>query len=132
MKCSLLSIAGQIHSTIHSRLEFIEPDQVDEQKNERLANGNEIRMGIELDKFKKPVAYHVLSYHPGDYDYSRPTGKSTKHIRIPADRKLYTCMTQTELVKLEEILGFLLLLASIKQLGALREAAIVNATNWCV
>ncbi len=106
-------------------LEFIEPDQVDEQKNERLANGNEVRMGIELNKFKKPVAYHVLSYHPGDYDYTT-SGKSPKHIRIPADRMihLYDPMRAGQ-TRGEPWISPAL--ASIKQLGALREAAIVNA-----
>ena len=47
-------------------LEFLEPDQIDEKKNERLDGGREIRMGVELDKFKTPVAYHVLTSHPGD------------------------------------------------------------------
>lgn len=48
----------------------VEADQIDEQKNERLKNGNEIRMGIELDSFKRPTAYWVKPRHPGDYDFS--------------------------------------------------------------
>ena len=40
-------------------IEFIEADQIDEKKNEKLADGNEIRMGIELDKFRRPIAYHI-------------------------------------------------------------------------
>ena len=106
-------------------IEFIEPDQVDEQKNERLANGNEVRMGIELDKFKKPVAYHVLSYHPGDYDYST-TGKSTKHIRIPAEKVIHL-YDPNRAGQTRGDPWISPALASIKQLGALREAAIVNA-----
>lgn len=106
-------------------LEFIEPDQVDEQKNERLANGNEIRMGVELNKFKKPVAYHVLSYHPGDYDYTT-AGKASKHIRIPAERVIHLYdPNRAGQTRGEPWISPAL--ASIKQLGALREAAIVNA-----
>lgn len=106
-------------------IEFIEPDQVDAQKNERLTNGNEIRMGIELNQFKKPVAYHVLSYHPGDYDYTT-TGKSTKHIRIPAERVIHLYdPNRAGQTRGEPWISPAL--ASIKQLGALREAAIVNA-----
>ena len=106
-------------------LEFIEPDQVDEQKNERLTNGNEIRMGVELDKFKKPVAYHVLSYHPGDYDYTT-TGKSAKHIRITADRVIHLFKaSRAGQTRGEPWLSSSI--SALKQLGALREAAIVNA-----
>ena len=106
-------------------IEFIEPDQVDEQKNERLANGNEIRMGVELDKFKKPVAYHILSYHPGDYDYTT-TGRSTKHTRMPADRVIHIFKTnRAGQTRGEPWLASSM--SALKQLGALREAAIVNA-----
>jgi len=106
-------------------LEFLEPDQIDEQKNERLANGNEVRMGVELNKFRKPVAYHVLTYHPGDYDYTT-TGKSPKHVRIPAERMIHLYdpnragQTRGEPWMTPAI-------SAMKQLGALREAAVVNA-----
>lgn len=106
-------------------LEFIEPDQVDEQKNERLSNGNEIRMGIELDRFKKPVAYHVLTYHPGDYDYTTAS-KPTKHIRIPAEKMCHLFMP----LRAGQTRGepwMSPVMSGLKQLGALREAAVVNA-----
>ena len=34
-------------------------------------NGNEVRMGIELDKWHRPVAYYFLPRHPGDYTFSK-------------------------------------------------------------
>lgn len=106
-------------------LEFLEPDQIDEQKNERLSNGNEIRMGVELDKFRKPVAYHVLTYHPGDYDYT-VTGKSPKHIRIPAERMIHLYdPNRAGQTRGEPWMASAL--PALKQLGALREAAIINA-----
>ena len=48
----------------------IEADLIDEQKNERLKDGREIRMGIELDEYKRPIAYWVKKKHPGDYDFA--------------------------------------------------------------
>lgn len=106
-------------------LEFIEPDQVDEEKSERLPGGNEIRMGVELDKFRRPVAYHVLTGHPGDYDFTTQT-RSPKHIRVPADRMIHIFRP----LRAGQTRGepwMAPALASIKQLGALREAAIINA-----
>jgi len=47
-------------------LQLIEADHIDENLNETLANGNKIRMGIEFDSWNRPVAYHVLTRHPGD------------------------------------------------------------------
>ena len=106
-------------------LQIIEADMVDEQKNERLDNGNEIRMGVEVDSYKKPVAYHMLTYHPGDWDYSTQI-KSPKHIRVDADRvvhiykKLRPGQSRGEPWMTPAI-------SAIKQLGAFTEAAIVAA-----
>lgn len=106
-------------------LEFIEPDQVDEEKSERLPNGNQIRMGVELDQFRRPIAYHLLSYHPGDYDFTSQT-RSPKHVRVPADRMIHIYrplragQTRGEPWTAAAI-------ASLKQLSGFREASIVAA-----
>jgi lambda family phage portal protein len=52
-------------------IEFIEPDQLDEEKNEILANGKMVRMGVELNDYRKPLAYYMLTVHPGDLEYTR-------------------------------------------------------------
>lgn len=50
------------------RLELIEFDQLDKMVDGILENGNLARRGIELDQnTAKPVAYHFLKSHPGDY-----------------------------------------------------------------
>ena len=106
-------------------LEFIEADQVDEQKSERLSNGNEIRMGVELDRFRRPVAYHLLTYHPGDYDFTSRT-TSAKHIRIPADRMIHI-FEQRRAGQTRGEPWAAAAIASIKQLDGFREASIVAA-----
>jgi lambda family phage portal protein len=40
-------------------LQLIEPDVLDHRYCETLANGNEVVCGVEVDKFGKPVAYHL-------------------------------------------------------------------------
>jgi lambda family phage portal protein len=48
-------------------LQFYEVDHLDESLNvSRLPNGNQIRMGVEIDRWFRPVAYHLLTDHPGD------------------------------------------------------------------
>jgi lambda family phage portal protein len=106
-------------------LEFLEVDQLDHELNQAVKEGkNEIRMGVEVDKFKKPIAYHILVSHPNDEDYSTYSRK--KHRRVPASQVIH---------------GFLKLRAgqtrgepwmapvipALKQIGALREAAVINA-----
>jgi lambda family phage portal protein len=106
-------------------LEFIEPDQVDEKKSMRLSNGNEIRMGVELDKFRKPVAYYLRTNHPGDYDFATQS-TSPKHQRIPADRVIHIYQhlragqTRGEPWMAPAI-------PALKQLNGFREASIVAA-----
>ena len=66
-------------------LEIIESDLLDDDYNEIARNGNEIRMGIEIDKWGRPVAYHFFDYHPGDYQFSYAQKLARKRIRIPAE-----------------------------------------------
>ena len=106
-------------------LEFIEPDQVDEKKTERLDDGREIRMGVELDKFRKPVAYHLLTSHPGDYDFASQV-RSPKHKRITADQVIHVFLP----IRAGQTRGepwMAPAMASLKQLNGWREASIVAA-----
>lgn len=106
-------------------LQFIEPDEIDEQKNERMPNGNEVRMGVELDEFKRPVAYHKLTYHPGDYDYTTAM-RAKKHERIPADRVIHIFLPlRPGQTRGEPWMAPVMF--SMKQLSGFREAAVINA-----
>lgn len=106
-------------------LEFIEPDQVDEEKSETLKNGNQVRMGVELDQFRRPVAYHLLTYHPGDYDFTT-SKRSPKHVRVPADRVIHIYMpTRAGQTRGEPWTAAAI--SALKQLDGFREASIVAA-----
>lgn len=61
-------------------VQILEADRLDLNLNELLTNGNQIRMGVELDAYERPVAYWMLRNHPGDV-YQRP---EEKYERIPA------------------------------------------------
>lgn len=72
----------------------IEADQLDETLNTKfLGNGNEIKMGVELDAANAVVAYHFLTSHPGDSDslwlsettnkrYRRVDAKNVIHVFV--------------------------------------------------
>lgn len=65
-------------------LEPIEIDRLDHDYNLPLGGSqNRVQFGIEYDEFEAPIAYHVLSRHPGDtFAY----GSSPRYReRIPAD-----------------------------------------------
>lgn len=71
-------------------LELIEPDLLDERYNVELTNGNAIIMGIELNSWKQPVAYHFKKSSIAD-EMRGIDGHYIQgdRIRIPADQILH-------------------------------------------
>ena len=61
-------------------LHFVEADYIDETLNRRAANGNDIRMGVEVDKYGGVVAYHVLTQHPGDNTWNSVQGRKYNRV----------------------------------------------------
>ncbi|HYE70591.1 MAG TPA: phage portal protein [Aquabacterium sp.] len=47
--------------------------------------GNEIRMGVEVDSFHRPVAYWIREKHPGDIRWTHGTQGSNRYERVPAE-----------------------------------------------
>ena len=72
-------------SAIPLAMEVIEADQLDDGLNGRSQQGNEIRMGVEVDGWGRPIAYHFLAYHPGDYQFSNQQISTQRHKRIAAE-----------------------------------------------
>lgn len=107
-------------------VEFIEPDQIDETYNKKLENGNSIRMGIEYDKFHKPVAYYFTTVHPGDFEFSPVLSGQKKYRKVPASQVIHAYKRNRAGQSRGEP-WITPAIASIKQLGGLREAAIINA-----
>ncbi len=68
-------------------LEFVDPFLLDTELNEDLKDGRKIRMGVELDRFNGPIAYHFLEHDPTQDDYRMQFQR--KHRRIPAERVLH-------------------------------------------
>ena len=69
-------------------LQLLEGDVLDETYNATLPSGNEIRMGIELDEWKRVVAYWILVKHPGDYSFPNNVGRF-KRKRIDASEIIH-------------------------------------------
>lgn len=75
-------------SKVPLALELIEADLLDEGYSCKADNGNIIRMGVEVDQWQRPVAYHFLPRHPGDFGVAPlPTSgeNGMRRIRVPAD-----------------------------------------------
>jgi lambda family phage portal protein len=66
-------------------LEQIDPDLLDEQFNRGAdANGNRIVMGVEVDKFHRPIAYHLWRHHPADVSF-----RQNDRIVVPASEIIH-------------------------------------------
>lgn len=66
-------------------LQFIDADLVDEYYNVPAAPGrNEIRMGVELDRYNRPVAYHIWNRYQ-----SEPNAGPRDRQRIPAEEIIH-------------------------------------------
>jgi len=83
----LIQILPNAKNDFRFAINVIDIDYLDEEKNEKLSNGNEIRMGVEMDGNRKPVAYHVFTSHPYDYNFSNSLRRETK--RIPAENIIH-------------------------------------------
>lgn len=104
-------------------LQLLEVDRLDEAVNGRAANGNLIRMGVELDPVGRPVAYYVKKAHPGE---NWMTSRPVETERVSA-RDMFHLFLQE---RGEQVRGFTWLhavLARMNMLHAYEEAAVVAA-----
>ena len=77
-------IPGWKHNKYGFALQFIEADHLDENYSTVLQSGNEVRLGIEFDKWGRPVRYNMLKKHPGEL-LSGQVYHLSKYDQIPAD-----------------------------------------------
>lgn len=67
----------------------VEADLLDEALNTvNVSTGNDIRMGVEVNRYGRPVAYHLLTQHPGDMTWYSSENRN-RYRRIPADRIIH-------------------------------------------
>jgi len=77
-------------SKVPLSLQVIEADLLDDNYNGVEANGNEIRMGVEVSPdFRRPVAYHFFQKHPGDFQYGTKGNPYQKRLRVPAEEIIH-------------------------------------------
>lgn len=71
-------------------LELIEPDYLDETYNETLQNGNVVVMGVEINEWKKPVAFYFKKRDPRYEIYGNNFSSGKTFIqRVPADEIVF-------------------------------------------
>ena len=76
------------NSSVPFALEVIEADQCAEDHNQTYM-GNQIIMGVEVDRWKRPVAYWFYQDHPGELWQGRGGVVSRELERIPAEEIIH-------------------------------------------
>lgn len=70
-------------------IQIVETDYLDFDYQDTLENGNEVRMGVELNRFREPVAYYLLRKHPNDQYFNAAATLLDRHIRVPKEEMLH-------------------------------------------
>lgn len=101
-------------------LRFWDADQLDHELNRTAANGlPEIRMGIELNSWGRPLAYHVWRAHPSEYTQN-------ERVRIPADRMIHL-FEPVRAGQTRGVPGLAAVMMEARMLQGYREAELVAA-----
>lgn len=106
-------------------LQALEADFIDHEYNGTLSNGNIIRMGIEMDQYRRRVAYYMLAYNP--QNELRGSG-ATKYerIRVPANEIVHV-MVPKRPNQTRGVTWMASAMFYIRQLKGYMEAAVINA-----
>ena len=107
-------------------LKFLEADYLDEGYDARLNNGNEVRMGVELDKRTgKPLNYYLFEDHP---HHDQGYGSRTKrHHKIVPASEIIHCYLQDRAGQTRGVPWMSNVLTRLKMLDGYEEATLVNA-----
>ena len=98
-------------------LQIIEADHLDEQFNDHTKN---IVMGIEKDKYGRPVAYHLFKYNPNDIQ-----NINRERVRVPADEIIHLYRKDRP-SQSRGVSWFAPVMADLKMYDGFAEAALVE------
>lgn len=107
------------------RLQIIDPMNVDDQYNTRLANGNVVKMGVEMDINRRPVNYYVKRWKPEAEVYGY-VPQSQDYVVIPASEMIHGFDQEYE-GQTRGISWMLQSMWSLKMLQGYEEAAVMKA-----
>ena len=107
-------------------LEVLEADLLDDDYTGVEANGNRVRMGVEINEWGRPVAYHFLRTHPGDYQFIGTAAVAKRRQRIPAKDVIHLYSIERP-GQTRGVTGFASAIMRLRNLSGYEEAEIVAA-----
>lgn len=115
---------GRQYGRYGVRLQILDIDRLDEQRNDENANGA-VKMGVQVDRVGRPVAYHLLTRNPGELGLWNTPGTKEYEI-VPAEDIDHLFIADWP----EQVRGFPWMHAAMVrlwQLGGFEEAAVIHA-----
>ena len=80
-------------SRVPFALQVLEADYLIDDDVPQAATGNTVRLGIEVDSYLRPQAYHFYANHPGD-TYAGNPRTNGRRIRVPADEVIHLFLSE--------------------------------------
>lgn len=105
-------------------LHQLDVERLDVELNEDLRGGNTIKLGIEFDFWRRPVAYYFTSDGGSRATYSGTTGRH--YVRIPASDIIHSFLPE-RVAQARGVPWMAPTMLRQKMLSAFEEAALVNA-----
>jgi lambda family phage portal protein len=106
-------------------LELLEADRLlDNYTTYQAPNGNQIRMGVEMDEWMRPVAYWMYPNHPGDMSFI--SFQPSHFIRVPAEEIIHLYIID-RWPQSRGMSWFHTAITGLKDMGGYEEAEIVKA-----
>lgn len=106
-------------------LEIVPTELIDEQYNERLSDNAAIKMGVELDGWRRPVAYHVRKVDQASEVLSIIPSRE-RSVRIPASDMIHY-FDQTWADQTRGMSDLAPSMVRLRHLSGYEEAAVINA-----
>lgn len=102
----------------------IDADRLDQQLMRTPAEGrNEIRYGVEIDAFGRPVAYHILRGHPSEYH--RMVGAGRQYDVVPAADMIHLALWDERVDLTRGVPQLAVAMRDLKHLDGAQEASVI-------
>ena len=109
------------------KIQLIEADYISELLNRTLGNGNIVRMGVELDEWRKPVAYYIKNITASQELYSYQLSASyNDYIRVDAS-EIYHLGDPERINQTRYYSWLAASMYRLRMLSGFEEASLVNA-----
>lgn len=113
----------QARNDFNFAIQLIEADHLDEDYCRDLGDGRKIEMSVEFDRYNRPVAYHVLTRHPGEDVYY---WGGRKYMRVPAEEILHPFVFD-RITQARGVPWFYSAMQRLQMLGGYEEAELIAA-----